>query len=169
MVERHQSIENIKVEVQNMASISKEILFHASKFLEIMVFQLIFEIKWIQQVQLRRQTVPNNWCQIGQTFLTRIHVFNRCFSFKTNLIFAWFWPNCIDISWKYRAQVSLKNFEILTGSQLIFSMPIIPMWLLLFSWRQYLIHVLNSLQFVFKFLIQIWTPSWSGIIKMWLN
>ena len=49
MVERHQLIENIKVEVQNMASISKEILFHASKFLEIMVFQLIFEIKWIQQ------------------------------------------------------------------------------------------------------------------------
>ena len=152
-----------------MTSISKEILFHVSKFLEIMVFQLIFEIKWIQQAQLRRQTVPNNWSQIGQTFLTRIHVFNSCFSFKTNLIFAWFWPNCLDISWKYRAQVSLKNFEILTGNQLLFSKPITPMWLPLFSWRQYLIYVLDSLQFVFKFLIQIWRPSWAGIIKMWLN
>ena len=42
-------IENITVEVPNTASISKDILFHVSKFLEKMVFQLMFEIiKWIR-------------------------------------------------------------------------------------------------------------------------
>ena len=37
-------IENTTVEVPNTASISKDILFHVSKFLEKMVFQLMFEI-----------------------------------------------------------------------------------------------------------------------------
>ena len=37
-------IENITVEVPNTASRSKDLLFHVSKFLEKMVFQLIFEI-----------------------------------------------------------------------------------------------------------------------------
>ena len=37
-------IENITVEVPNMASISKEILFHVPKSLEKNVFQLMFEI-----------------------------------------------------------------------------------------------------------------------------
>ena len=37
-------IENITVQVPNMASISKNILFHVSKFLEKMIFQLMFEI-----------------------------------------------------------------------------------------------------------------------------
>ena len=37
-------IENITFEVPNTASISKDILFHVSKFLEKMVFQLMFEI-----------------------------------------------------------------------------------------------------------------------------
>ena len=37
-------IENITVQVPNTASISKYILFHASKFLEKMIFQLMFEI-----------------------------------------------------------------------------------------------------------------------------
>ena len=37
-------IENITVQVPNMASISKNILFHVSKFLEKMIFQLTFEI-----------------------------------------------------------------------------------------------------------------------------
>ena len=39
-------IENITVQVPNMASISKDILFHVhvSKFLEKMIFQFMFEI-----------------------------------------------------------------------------------------------------------------------------
>ena len=37
-------IENITVQVPNTASISKGILFHVSKFLEKMIFQLMFEI-----------------------------------------------------------------------------------------------------------------------------
>ena len=37
-------IESIKVEVPNTASISEDILFHVSKFLEKMVVQLMFEI-----------------------------------------------------------------------------------------------------------------------------
>ena len=37
-------IENTTVEVPNTASISKDILFHVSKFLEKMVFQHMFEI-----------------------------------------------------------------------------------------------------------------------------
>ena len=37
-------IENITVEVPNTVSISKDILFHVSKFLEKMVFQFMFEI-----------------------------------------------------------------------------------------------------------------------------
>ena len=37
-------IENITVQVPNTASISKYILFHVSKFLEKMIFQLMFEI-----------------------------------------------------------------------------------------------------------------------------
>ena len=37
-------IENITVEVPNTASISKDILFHVSKFLEKIVFQLMFKI-----------------------------------------------------------------------------------------------------------------------------
>ena len=54
-------IENITVEIPNTASISKDILFHVSEFLEKIVFQLMFEIiKWIRQFQ----TVPNYWCRI---------------------------------------------------------------------------------------------------------
>ena len=54
-------IENITVEVPNTASISKDIMFHVSEFLEKVVFQLMFEIiKWIRQFQ----TVPNYWCRI---------------------------------------------------------------------------------------------------------
>ena len=37
-------IENITVQVSNTMSISKGILFHVSKFLEKMIFQLMFEI-----------------------------------------------------------------------------------------------------------------------------
>ena len=37
-------IESIKVEVSTTASISKDILFHVSKFLEKMVVQLMIEI-----------------------------------------------------------------------------------------------------------------------------
>ena len=57
-------IENIAVEVRNTASISKDIMFHVSKFLQKMFFQLMFEIiKWIRQLQVRRQSVPNYWRQ----------------------------------------------------------------------------------------------------------
>ena len=41
---RRKLIENIKVEVPNTVLISKDILFHVSKFLGKMVFQLIFKI-----------------------------------------------------------------------------------------------------------------------------
>ena len=37
-------IENITIQVPNAASTSKDILFHVSKFLEKMIFQLMFEI-----------------------------------------------------------------------------------------------------------------------------
>ena len=37
-------IENITVQVPNTASVNKDILFHVSKFLEKIVFQLMFEI-----------------------------------------------------------------------------------------------------------------------------
>ena len=37
-------IENITVEVPNTASMSQDILFHVFKFLEKMVFQLLFQI-----------------------------------------------------------------------------------------------------------------------------
>ena len=37
-------IENITIQVPNTASISKGILLHVSKFLEKMIFQLMFEI-----------------------------------------------------------------------------------------------------------------------------
>ena len=58
-------IENITVQVPNTASVNKDILFHVSKFLEKIIFQLMFEIiKWIRQLQVRRQTVPNYWCQM---------------------------------------------------------------------------------------------------------
>ena len=106
-------IENITVQVPNTASISKGILFHVSKFLEKMIFQLMFEIiKWICQLQVRRQTVPNYSCQIRQFFLPE-HVFLRgCFSFKTeDLVFAWSWRDCLYISWKCWGQVSLKNLK----------------------------------------------------------
>ena len=39
-VERSQLVQNIKVEVPNTASISKDILFHVSKFLENRSFNL---------------------------------------------------------------------------------------------------------------------------------
>ena len=65
-------IKNIAVQLPYTASVSKGILFHVSKFLEKMIFQLTFEIiKWICQLQVRQQTVPNYWCQIRQIFLTR--------------------------------------------------------------------------------------------------
>ena len=36
--------------------------------------------------------------------------FKGCFSFETeDLVFAWFWPDCLYISWEYRGQVSRKH------------------------------------------------------------
>ena len=42
-------IENITVQVPNTASVSKDILFHVSKFLEKMIFQLMFEKSFFQE------------------------------------------------------------------------------------------------------------------------
>ena len=71
-----------------------------------------------------------------------------------------------NISWKYRGQVSLKNLKVLEqnywlnlskiGSQLSFSKSFIPVWLLLSSWRQYLIHLFWTVcsllwNFLFRF------------------
>ena len=42
-------IENITVQVPNTASVSKDILFHVSKFLEKMIFQLMIEKSFFQE------------------------------------------------------------------------------------------------------------------------
>ena len=102
-------------------------------------------------------------------FFDRIMCFLKdgCFSFKTkHLVFAWFWPDCLHISWKYRGQVFLKNLKALEHrywlnlseiwSQLIFSKSFIRMWLLLSSWRQYVILLFWTvcnllLNFLFRF------------------
>ena len=144
-------IENITVQVPNTASINKSILFVSWK-------------KWSFNLHLKLLSEFANFRSVGKLFQTigvrydkffwPEHVFLKgCFSFKTeDLVFAWFWPDCLYISWKYRGQVSLKN--------LFFSKCFTPVWLLLRNTS-----VLGSLQF----LIQIWTPSWAGIIKMWSN
>ena len=104
-------------------------------------------------------------------FFWPLHVFLKgCFSLKTeDLVFAWFWPDCLYISWKYRGQVSLKNLKALeqrcwlnlseTGSQLIFSKSFIPIWLLLSSWDSIIIHLFWTvcnllLNFLFRFRYQ---------------
>ena len=76
-------IENITVEIPNTASISKDILFHVSEFLEKIVFQLMFEIiKWI-----------SNCSKLLVSDTINFFEQNTCFSFKTEvLVFAWFWP-----------------------------------------------------------------------------
>ena len=77
-----------------------------------------------------------------------------CFSFKTeDLIFSWYYPNGLCKSYKYRRQFSLKNLKTLeqmhwlnlseTGSQFICSNYFIPVWVLLSSWRQNLIHLFS--------------------------
>ena len=144
-------IENITVQVPNTASINKSIFFVSWK-------------KWSFNLHLKLLSEFANFRSVGKLFQTigvrydkffwPEHVFLKgCFSFKTeDLVFAWFWPDCLYISWKYRGQVSLKN--------LFFSKCFTPVWLLLRNTS-----VLGSLQF----LIQIWTPSWAGIIKMWSN
>ena len=74
-VERRELIENIEFKVPNTASESKEILFRVS-MLKKMLFQFMFEIiKWICQLQLRRQTVPNYWCWIRQIFFDQYTCF----------------------------------------------------------------------------------------------
>ena len=148
-------IENITVQVPNTASINKSILFVSWR-------------KWSFNLRLKLWSEFANSRSVGKLFQTigvrydnffwPEHVFLKgCFRFKTeDLVFAWFWPDCLYISWKYRGQVSLKN--------LFFSKCFTPVWLLLRNTS-----VLGSLQFTFQFLIQIWTPSWAGIIRMWSN
>ena len=139
---------------------------------------LSFLKKWSSNLCLKLLSEFANFRSVGKLFQTTgvrydksfwpEHVFLKgCFSFKTeDLVFAWFWPDCLYISWKYRGQVSLKNLKALeqrywlnlsdTGSQLIFLKCFSPIWLLLSSWRQYLIHlfwtVCNLLfNFLFRF------------------
>ena len=99
------------------------------------------------------------------------HVFPKwCISFKReDLVLAWFWPDCLYTSWKYRGKVPLKKLKASeqrywlnlseTGSQLIFSKTFIPMWILLSSLRQHLIHLFLTvwiliLKFLFRFRYQ---------------
>ena len=114
-----------------MASINKDILFHVSKFLEKNGFsiclKLLREFANFRSVGKLFQTIGVRY----DNFFWSEHVFlKECFSFKTeNLAFAWFWPDCLYTSWKYRGQVSLKILKALeqrywlnlweTGSQLI--------------------------------------------------
>ena len=91
-------------------SISKDTLFHVSEFLEKIVFQFTFEIiKWVRQLQIRRQTVPNYWRRIWQFFLTR----TRALVSKQVIAFAWFWPE--DKSpqklQSVRTKVLIKSFR----------------------------------------------------------
>ena len=117
-------IENITVEIPNTASISKDILFHVSEFLEKIVFQLMFEIiKWIRQFQ----TVPNCWCRIRQIFSTR----TRVLVLKQKFLYL--------LDFDQRTSF-ITNFKVLeqrcclnlseTRRQLKFSKSFIPMWLL---------------------------------------
>ena len=117
-------------------------------------------IKWIWQIQFRLQTVSNYWCQIDQFFWPEYIFLKGCFSSKMeDIAFAWFWPYCLYILWQYKKLKRLKNLKALeqrywlnlseTESQLIFSKSFIPMWHLLFSWKQYLIHL-------FEFAIWFW-------------
>ena len=75
----------------------------------------MFEIiKWIRQ----SRSVGKLFQTIGvrcDNFFSSEHVFLKgCFSFKTeDLVFAWFWLDCLYISQKYRGQVSLKNSKTL--------------------------------------------------------
>ena len=134
---------------------------------------LSFLKKWSFKLCLKLLSESANFRSVGKLFQTigvrydtsfwpEYVFFKRCFSFKTeDLILAWFWPDCLYISWKYRGQVSLKNLKALeqrywlnlseTGSQLIFSKCFTPTRLQLFSWRQYLIHLFG--QFAIYFLI----------------
>ena len=82
-------IENITAEVPNTASIIKDTLLHVSKFLEKMVFQIMFEIiKWIRQLQVRQQSRRSCICLI----LTRLSIYIYIYIYI----------------WKYRGQVFLK-------------------------------------------------------------
>ena len=105
---------------------------------------------------------------------------NTCF-LTGDLVFAWFWSDCLYISWKNRGQVSLKNLKALeqrywlnlseTRSQLIFDGVSLQFDFCYQAGDEAVSNtsVLGSLQFTFQFLIPIWIPSWAGIIKMWLN
>ena len=146
-------IKNITVEVPNTVSISKDILFHVSTFLgkwsSKLCLKLLSEFASFRSVGKLSKTIGGRY----HNFFLLDHVFLKgCFTFKIeDLVFAWFWPDCLYISWKNRGQASLKNLKALeqrhllniseTGSQLIFSKSFVPMWLFFCSWRQYLIHL----------------------------
>ena len=80
--------------------------------------------KWSFNLYLKLLSEFTNVRSIGQLFQTigvrynnffwPEHMFLKgCFSLKTeDHIFAWFWPDCVHVSWKYRGQVSLKNLKV---------------------------------------------------------
>ena len=76
-------IENIKVHVPNTVSISKGILFHVSKFLEKMIFQLMFEIfMTIRQHVLKDflfESLFNNAAGLKVCNFIRKRLHHRCF------------------------------------------------------------------------------------------
>ena len=65
IIERRRVIKNIKAEVPKMVSRSKNDGLST----------YVWNTKWIQQLQICRQTVANYWCQIGQLFFDQ----NTCF------------------------------------------------------------------------------------------
>ena len=86
---------------------------------------LSFLKKWSFNLCLKLLSEFANFRSVGKLFQTigvrydkffwPDHVFLKgCFSFrKEDLVFAWFWPDCLYISWKYRGQVSLKILKAL--------------------------------------------------------
>ena len=118
---------------------------------------LTFLKKWSFNSCLKLLSEFVNFGSVGKLFETIRVRYDKCFwpehvflkgglSFKTeDLVFAWFWPDCLYISGKCRGQVSLKKREALeqrywlnlseTGNQLVFSKSFIPIWLLLY-WNE---------------------------------
>ena len=171
-------------QVPNTVSISKGILFHVSKFLEkndlstyVWNYSPTSGLLTNCSKLLMSDTrifLDQNMCFLKDVLVSKQKILYLLDFDQIVYIY-------IYISWRYRGQVSLQNLKVLEhrywlnlsemGNQLIFSKCFTPVWLLLSSWRQYLTYtsVLDQLQLTFQFLIQIWLPSWAGIIKIWLN
>ena len=76
-----------------------------------MCFKLVSEFADFRSIGKLCQTIDVRY---DKFFRPEYVILKGCFSFKTeDLVFAWFWPDCLYISWKYRGQVSLKNLKAL--------------------------------------------------------